>query len=56
MWAHEEGGPADHMGKSKPQESCNFHEAGEVRIGLENGLILDSLSSVFAVVNHGRMT
>jgi len=37
-------GPADHEGKSKPQQFCGFHEPGEVPSGLDNGLILDSLS------------
>jgi formylglycine-generating enzyme required for sulfatase activity len=37
-------GPADHEGKSKPQQFCGFHELGEVPSGLDNGLILDSLS------------
>ena len=37
-------GPADHEGKSEPQQFCGFHEPGEVPTGLDNGLILDSLS------------
>jgi hypothetical protein len=37
-------GPADHEGKSEPQQFCGFHEPGEVPSGLDNGLILDSLS------------
>ena len=44
-WASAFGiGPADHEGKSKPQQFCGFHEPGEVPSGLDNGLILDSLS------------
>src|SRR5258707_1006468 len=37
-------GPADHEGKPKPQQFYGFHEPGEVPSGLDNGLILDSLS------------
>ena len=37
-------GPADHEGKSKTQQFCGFHEPGELPSGLDNGLILDSLS------------
>ena len=37
-------GPADHEGKSEPQQFCGFHEPGEVPSGLDSGLILDSLS------------
>ena len=33
--------PADHEGKSKPQQFCGFHEPGEVPSGLDNGLILE---------------
>jgi hypothetical protein len=46
-------GSADHEGKPKPQQFCGFHEPGEVPSGLDNGLILDSLSRMFANVNHG---
>jgi hypothetical protein len=49
-------GPADHEGKSHPQQFCGFLEPGEVPSGLDNGLILDSLSKMFTVVNRGRMT
>ena len=43
-------GPADHEGKSKTQQFCGFHEPGEVPSGLDSGLILDSLSRMFADV------
>jgi hypothetical protein len=49
-------GPADHEDKSKRQQFCGFHEPGEVPSGLDNGLVLDSLSRMFTIVNHGRMT
>ena len=45
-------GPAGHEGKPKPQQFCDFHEPSEVPSGLDNGLILDSLSRMFADVNH----
>jgi hypothetical protein len=46
-------GPADHEGKSEPQQFCGFHEPREVPSGLDNGLILDSPSRIFADVNQG---
>ena len=46
-------GPADHEGKPKPQQFCGCHEPSEVPSGLDNGLILDSLSRLSTDVNHG---
>jgi hypothetical protein len=40
--------------KSELHQSCAFHEPGEVPSGPDNGLILDSLSRMFTVVNQGR--
>ena len=44
-------GPADHEGKPNPANSAGFHHSGEVPNGFDNGLILDSLSRMFAVVS-----
>jgi hypothetical protein len=51
--------PADREGKPTPQQFCGFHEPGKVPSGLDNGLILDSLSraracQLPALNNHGR--
>jgi hypothetical protein len=46
-------GLADHEGRAQTQQFCCFHEPGEVPSGLDYGLILDSLSKMFAGGNHG---
>jgi hypothetical protein len=40
-------------GQTQPQQFCGFHDSGEVPSGLDNGLIWDWPSRMFAVVNPG---